>query len=72
MILTIKQATEIAAHRGGLRLRASHFTADQLAEIASYSKGKGRLDIVVDGILTIAQMTNIASHGGGSVQFDLT
>ena len=73
MILTIDQLRSLVAAGGGLRLDASAFTFNQMADIvAAASTGQAPVILHRVSALTIQQLRELASSAPGLVTFDLT
>jgi hypothetical protein len=67
----VDELIRIASHGGGLRLKASEFSTDDLVRIASYSAtSASRLEITAAGSKSVDDLVRIANSGKGAVLFE--
>jgi hypothetical protein len=63
---------QIILNGGGLRIRSSRKSAQDLVQLAMNAKGRAHLTIVVDSYLSQTELVQIAANGDGAVVFDFT
>lgn len=69
-MVSAPELATVLARGGNVRITNEGRTSAELSELAKTAKDRAHLTIVILFALTVEEMVEIASHGGGSVTFD--